>query len=81
MNEKFMKGFPMTVLPAFQVLTRVDRKSDLMAVHTCGPVLSFTLPSPCTGPQRLPRPSQSMHFGDVSKMNGWEMPTKLARTT
>ena len=37
---------------------------------------------PCQGHvQRLPRPSQSMHFGAVSKMNGWEMPTKLARTT
>ena len=61
----------MTFFLQTQVLMHVDRKSDLMAVHTCGPVLSFTLPSPCTGPQRLPRPSQSMHFGDVSKMNGW----------
>lgn len=38
----------MTFFLQTQVLMHVDRKSDLMAVHTCGPVLSFTLPSPCT---------------------------------
>ena len=38
----------MTFFLQTQVLTRVDRKSDLMAVYTCGPVLSFTLPGPCT---------------------------------
>ena len=27
------------------------------------------------------RPSQSMHFGDLSETNGWEAPTKLAWTT
>ena len=43
-----MEGFPMTFFLQTQVLMHVDRKSDLMAVHTCGPVLSFTLPSPCT---------------------------------
>lgn len=37
---------------------------------------------PCQVPvQRLPRPSQSMPFGDVSETNGWEVPTKLAWTT
>ena len=43
-----MEGFPITFFLQTQVLMHVDRKSDLMAVHTCGPVLSFTLPSPCT---------------------------------
>ena len=59
--------------------------------HACGlknliswrftPVDQFWV-LPCLVPaQCLPRPSQSMHFGDVSETNGWEMPTKLAQTS
>ena len=47
-RKSLWRGFPMTFFLQTQVLMHVDRKSDLMAVHTCGPVLSFTLPSPCT---------------------------------
>ena len=74
-----MQGFHMTLLA-------VNSSS-----HDCGlknliswrftPADQFWV-LPCLVPaQCLPRPSQSMHFGDVSKTNGWEMPAKLAQTS